>query len=251
MITSDPDRLAKVADELGIAIREAQAGARVRLPVVAHEDAAGLVMVMHRQLDAAITERSEEARAQGHVIACGVGCNACCTAPVLVSEGESIAVAEWLAEHPDVAARFATAYRAWKKGIGETGRAVEQARTDEARAAAARAMRKNLVMCAFNQDGACTIYDARPARCRMAHALGSPDACSPEGGGQVQYFQHERTEETFAEQEPMRGALHHALRPNAGLELLCSSVFRMLFARSPRNGPCPCGSGKRFKHCCA
>ena len=85
----------------------------------------------------------------------------------------------------------------------------------------------------------------------MAHALDTSAACGPDGDGQVRYFEHLRTEETFAEQEPMRGALHHALRPNGGLELLCSSVFRMLFARAPRNADCPCGSGMKDKHCCA
>ena len=58
MITTDPDRLAGIANALGDAVREAQAGKRVRLPVLAAEDAAGLVMVMHAQLDAAI-ERAD------------------------------------------------------------------------------------------------------------------------------------------------------------------------------------------------
>jgi hypothetical protein len=69
VITSDPERLVKVATALGEAISEAEAGKRVRLPVIQPADAAGLVMTMHVQLDGAIAERSEEAARLGHHIA--------------------------------------------------------------------------------------------------------------------------------------------------------------------------------------
>jgi hypothetical protein len=251
LITNDPERLASIATTLGDAIREAEAGKRVRLPVLQPADAAGLVMTMHAQLDAKIAERTAEAAQLGHHIACAAGCTACCASPLLVSAGEAVAVAAWLAGEPEIAAQFAVAYRAWKRGVGRAGEALQAARTDDDRQAAARTLRKQHVMCAFNREGLCTIYEARPARCRKVHALGTPDACGPEGDGQVQYFEHLATETTFAEQEPMRGALHHALHPHGGLELLCSAVYRMLHARSPRNAPCPCGSGKKHKHCCA
>jgi hypothetical protein len=250
LITRDDERLARVASTLGEAIRQAHAGERVRLPVIQAADAAGLVMVMHAQLDAAISERTKEAADNGLVIACSAKCSACCASPLLVSEGEAVAVAAWLGEQPEIRAQFATAYPAWKKAVGTAGETLEQARTDEAREAAARALRKQHVMCAFNRDGLCTIYDARPARCRKVHALDTNAACGPDGDGKVQYFEHRQTEATFEEQEPMRGALHHALRPNSGLELLCSSVHRMINARLPRNAPCACGSGKKAKHCC-
>ena len=246
-----PERLAQVAAELGAAIRQARAGERVRLPVIQAADAAGLVMVMHAKLDAVIAERSAEAAATGLAIACTAGCSACCASPLLVSEGEAVAVAAWLGEQPEVLAWFMAAHPAWKRAIGTAGQALEQARTDEARHAAARKLREQHVMCAFNRDGMCTIYDTRPARCRKVHALDTNASCGPGSDGQVRYFEHLATETTFEEQEPMRGALHHALRPNGGLELLCSSVHRMIIARVPRNAPCACGSGKKSKHCCA
>jgi Fe-S-cluster containining protein len=251
VITRDPERLTAIANALGAAVRDAQAGKRVRLPVIPAEDAAGLVMVMHAQLDGAIAERAAEAVGQGLHIACGAGCSACCTAPLLVSEGEAVTVAAWLADRPDERARFAAAYPVWKKAAGAAGDAVMRARSDDDRAAAARELRRRDVMCAFNRDGLCTIYDARPARCRKVHALDSNAACGATGDGQVRYFEHARTEMTFEEQEPMRGAIHHALRPNGGLELLVEAVHRLLAARVPRNAPCPCGSGKKSKHCCA
>lgn len=251
MITSDPDRLADIADALADAVREAQAGKRVRLPVLAAEDAAGLVMVMHAQLDAAIAERAVEAAERGLAIACNAGCNACCTSPVLVSEAEAVTVAAWLADRPEERARFAAAYPAWKRAVGPAGGAIARARDDADRAAAARELRRREVMCAFNRAGLCEIYEARPARCRKAHALDTNAACGANGDGQVRYFEHASTEMTFEEQEPMRGAIHHALRPNGGLELLVEAVHRLLTARVPRNAPCPCGSGKKSKHCCA
>ncbi|MEO6774151.1 MAG: SEC-C domain-containing protein [Kofleriaceae bacterium] len=251
MITTDPERLAGIANALGAAVRDARAGKRVRLPVIAAEDAAGLVMVMHAQLDVAIAERATEAAAQGLQLACGAGCAACCTSPLLVSEGEAVTVAAWLVEHPEERARFAAAYPVWKRAIGSAGEALVRARSDDDRAAAARELRRHDVMCAFNRDGLCLVYDARPARCRKVHALDTSAACGATGDGQVRYFEHARTEMTFDEQEPMRGAIHHALRPNGGLELLVEAVHRLLDVRVPRNAPCPCGSGKKSKHCCA
>ena len=251
MITTDPERLATIANAIGVAVRDAREGKRVRLPVIQPADAAGLVMTMHAQLDAAIAERAAEATQKGLVIACHEGCAACCASPLLVSAAEAVTVAEWLADQPELRGKFDAAYAAWRKGVGIAGAALEAARTDEARQEAARALRKHHVMCAFNRDGSCTIYEARPARCRKVHALNSNASCGPDSDGKVQYFEHVATEMTFEEQEPMRGALHMALSPRAGLELLCSSVHRMLHARTPRNGPCPCGSGKKYKHCCS
>jgi hypothetical protein len=250
VITSDPERLVSVATALGEAIREAEQGKRVRLPVIQPADAAGLVMTMHAQLDAAIVERTEEAAELGHHIACSAGCSACCASPLLVSAGEAVLVAAWLADQPELRGQFDAAYPVWKRGVGEAGAALEKAKSDDERQVAARTLRKQHVMCAFNREGLCTVYDVRPARCRKVHALDSNVACGPEGDGKVQYFEHVRTEMTFEEQEPMRGALHRALHAHGGLELLCSSVHRMLHARTPRNAPCPCGSGKKHKHCC-
>jgi len=48
----------------------------------------------------------------------------------------------------------------------------------------------------------------------------------------------------------MRLALHEALRPGAGLDLLPAAVHRLLGgAAAGRNDPCPCGSGKKYKKC--
>ena len=247
-ITRDPERLSRVASQLGAAMREG--GGRVRLPVLQPGDAAGLVMTMHAELDAAIDERSAQAAAEGHHIACSAGCSSCCVTPVLVTEGEAVTVAEWLRDHDQERAWFAAAYPAWQRGLGSTIQAMHAARNDADRRAAAIEHKRKNVMCAFNREGLCSIYEARPARCRRAHALDTNAHCGSEGDGQVKYFEHARTEMTFQEQEPMRAALHHALKPAGGLELLPAAVHRLLAGTVGRNDPCPCGSGQKYKRCC-
>ena len=248
-ITRDAERLGEVAEQLGTAIRSE---GRVRLPVVQPADAAGLVMVMHGELDDAIEDRTRAATEAGHFIACSAGCSSCCVAPVLVTEGEAVTVAEWLRIPANAAIRehFVAAYPAWRRGLGATVETMHRARTDDERRSAAIEMKLKNVMCAFNREGLCSIYPARPARCRKAHALETNANCGVEGTGQVRYYEHERTEATFEEQEPMRAALHNALRPGGGVELLCAAINRLLSSSVGRNDPCPCGSGQKYKRCC-
>ncbi|MEO7093694.1 MAG: hypothetical protein ABI175_10615, partial [Polyangiales bacterium] len=197
-ITRDPERLGEVAGQLGAAIRSE---GRVRLPMVQPSDAAGLVMVMHGELDDAIEDRGREATAAGHYVACSAGCSSCCVAPVLVTEGEAVTVAEWLKlpANAEIRAQFVAAYPAWKRGLGATIATMHAARSDEQLRSAAIEMKTKNVMCAFNREGLCTIYAARPARCRKAHALETNANCGVEGTGQVRYYEHERTEATFDE----------------------------------------------------
>jgi hypothetical protein len=252
-ITDDVARLAEVAGQLGAAIEQRAQGERVRLPVLQRADVAGITMVMHAQLDAAIEERAAAIAADGQVLACGAGCSNCCVSPLLVTEGEAVTVAEWLAlpEQAEIKARFLAKLPAWKTGVGDAGRALGRARTRDELRAAAIELKRRAVMCAFNHDGLCSIYPARPARCRTTHALDDNSHCGADGDGQVAYYQHVPTEMTFGEQEPMRDAMHEALRGAADLELLCAAVDRLLggTAGVGRNDPCPCGSGQKYKRC--
>lgn len=172
-IERDGERLGAVASQLGAAAQAAERGERVRLPVLQARDVAGITLAMHEALDDAIAARSVAAREAGVHIACSAGCSACCVAPVIVSEGEAVTVAQWLGEreHAAVRARFLRAYRAWRTGAGSAVDAIHAARDDGARRAAAIELKRKAVMCAFNDGGLCTIYEARPARCRRAHAL--------------------------------------------------------------------------------
>ena len=248
------ERLAQVARELADAA-SAPPGpdGRRRLPVIQPRDAAGLVAVMHDQLDAAIDRREVAAAQQRMTIACKRGCNACCTTPVVVGEHEALAVAEWLRdpEHAPVRAAYEAAYPGWRAALGPlVEQIVEAGASDQARAAAGAAFRARHAMCPFNHGGDCTIYPVRPALCRKAHALWTHQKCADDIG-EIDYFAFAEVEDTYAAQDGMRGALHAALRPGHALELLAKAVKRRLDAPSAgRNDPCVCGSGLKFKKCC-
>jgi Fe-S-cluster containining protein len=214
----------QVALELAKAVEEGEGDpARVRLPVLQHSDAAALIGMMHGQLDEVIALRDAQI---GTRMACHKGCNKCCGSPIVVSEGEVVAVVEWLREHPDVRARFDTAYGAWRDQVGELAGQPIPPDAEESRAYVEKVQARN-AMCAFNHEGACTIYAVRPAICRKAHAIDTNANCmsleTP-----VLYYAHPETEETFESQRPMKIAIHHALRRGARLELLCSSVRHLL-----------------------
>ncbi len=241
------ERLQRVALALADAVSAREQGSQVRLPVVQPADAAGLVGMMHAQLDDAIRRRDAEI---GGRMACHKGCSSCCVSPVLVTEGEAVAVAEWLREHPDVRARYEAAYATWSAKLGELVAQAGEPRDADQNLAWCMKAKQRAAMCAFNHDGACSIYPVRPALCRKTHALDTNAYCGSDGG-QVSYYKHAETENVYESQHEMRFALHAALRPSGHLDLLCSAVHRLLGGSSAgRNDPCPCGSGKKYKKCC-
>jgi Fe-S-cluster containining protein len=242
---TDPERLQRVALALAQAVDAGERGNPVKLPVIQRGDAAGLINFMHAELDDAIARRDAQ---MGARIACHKGCNACCASPVLISEGEAVAVAEWLREpaHADVRARFEAAYSKWREQLGDL-----LDPTDGRDAEWMSRVQRRQAMCAFNHEGACSIYPVRPALCRKTHALDTSENCASEDVA-AQCFQHPETEELYESQRPLRFALHKALRPNSRLDLLCAAVSRSLggTAATGRNESCPCGSGKKYKKCC-
>lgn len=246
---SDVERLQHIALALADAIAAREDGKQVKLPVIQRGDAARLMHVMHAQLDHAIAQRTEQI---GERLACTMGCNACCKSPVLVTEGEAIAIVEWLRdpEHADVRARFEAAYPRWRTTLGELVDQAGDPRLPDQTKAWCLAVQQRQAMCAFNHDGLCSIYPVRPALCRKAHALDTSANCSSDRE-QVQYYEHKQTEELYESQNAMRFALHMAVRPNGSVGMLCSAVHRLLAgAAAGRNDPCPCGSEKKFKKCC-
>jgi hypothetical protein len=245
----DPERLQRVATELADAVNAREQGKQVRLPVIQRADAAALTNLMHAQLDEAIARRDAEI---GPRMACSKGCNSCCVSPVLITEAEAVAVVEWLRDpaHADVRTRFEVAYPTWRHTLGELAAQSGDPRTPEQTREWCLLVQQRQAMCAFNHEGACSIYPVRPALCRKAHALDTNQHCNNDGA-KVQYYQHPETENAYEEQRPMKFALHMALRPNGRLDLLCTAVNRLLGGSAAgRNDPCPCGSGKKYKKCC-
>ena len=253
-ITQDPARLSAVAGALREAARKIDSGQRVRLPVIKTADAAGISFAMMAEFDAAITERTAHIARDNFVLACHKGCNSCCYPPVVVSESEAVMVAEWLSlpANAEVRARFLANLPQWRRAVGDASAAVIAAKTAEERRTTAITYTRKEALCAFNHEGACSIYPARPARCRMAHALVDNTHCAPWSDGQINYYTHHRTQITFEEQEDMRGVMHAAMRHDAPYEHLSNAVDRLLGASASigRNDPCPCGSGKKYKRCC-
>ncbi len=249
MTTGDrSERLQRVALGLAEAVAARSEGKQVRLPVVARADAAGLIGVMHAQLDDAITRRDAQIGAR---MACPKGCSSCCVAPGLVTDGEAVAVAEWLRapEHADVRARFDAAYTTWRDKLGELVAEASQPRDPDENLEWCMKAKRREAMCAFNHEGACSIYPVRPALCRKTHALDTNAYCGSDGG-KVSYYEHPETEGIYEQQHEMRFALHSALRPSGHLDLLCAAVHRLLGGGTVgRNEPCPCGSGKKYKKC--
>jgi Fe-S-cluster containining protein len=248
------ERLAQVAHELAAAASAAPGpDGKRRLPVVQPRDAAGLVAMMHDQLDAAIEHREATAARQGWTIACTRGCTSCCATPVVVGEAEAAAVAEWLQqpEHAAARASFEAAYPRWRAQLGSlVEELVARGASEEARRTAGAAYHARRAMCPFNRGGDCTIYPVRPALCRKAHALWTPDRCA-EAAGEIDYFADPEVEDTYAAQDGMRTVLHAALRGDRDRELLAKAVKRRLDGPSAgRNDPCVCGSGRKLKKCC-
>lgn len=246
---ADPERLQRVAKSLADAINAGASGKKVKLPVIQRADAAGLIDMLHAQLDDAIARRDTEI---GDRLACHKGCSACCRSSVLVTEGEAVAIAEWLRDpaHASERANFETRFVEWRERIGDLFGGGETGDPDAHREWMANVQRRE-AMCAFNEDGACTVYAVRPTICRKTHALDTNANCISETVP-AKAYQHPETEALYEQQRPFRFALHKALRPNHRLDLLCSSVKRALAAGTVvgRNDPCPCGSGEKYKKCC-
>lgn len=251
--TADRDRLMQVAQALAKA-----AGAldgKRRLPVVAAADAAGLVAMMHEQLDTAIARRDADIEEAGIKLGCGRGCNACCALPVMIGDHEAVAVARWLAEpgaeRAEVRERFVAAYQEWRGKLGGAVEAVTEAPDEETRQAACAAYFTHRAMCPFNSQGDCSIYEVRPALCRTTHAVGTNERCQDQSST-VPTISHPAVEGTYQGQSALRVALHASLRPGRGHDLLPKAVMRRLTKTSAfPNRPCPCGSGRKHKACCA
>lgn len=250
-----------------------------KLPAVSAADAAAIAGALHDEIDEATAGRAAEAAEQGLRIACAPGCNACCANLIVTFEAEAMAVATWLEapENRETRDAFLAAYPAWRRSVGNRPAEIARARRDGDDSAADRLMLEvweQRIMCAFNRDGACTIYPVRPTVCRVTHALDTADHCSAEGAQVQAPSSHPFVplERLVARSRPARFAMHAALGGDSiGSTPLCDAVDRLLERSSRtgslepvtrrgatpmtavkigRNAPCPCGSGVKYKRCC-
>ncbi|HUS66868.1 MAG TPA: hypothetical protein VMZ28_20160, partial [Kofleriaceae bacterium] len=163
----EDERMARLLSGLASDVKYATGERRFRGAVSA-DDAAEIAEALARELDAGVEARARAAAKQRFRMACERGCNACCEELVVVFLPEALAVARWLGSAANVLAKeaFLAAYPRWRDAAGdEPDRIAELARKDADRAAyeaAHRAFWRRRILCAFNQDGACTIYPVRP-----------------------------------------------------------------------------------------
>jgi Fe-S-cluster containining protein len=249
---NERDRLMRVAQGLAKALGTGGASAPRRLPVVQAGDAAGLVAMMHEQLDQAIARRDADIASEGIELACGRGCNACCALPVMLGDHEAVAIARWLAqpEHAAERERFLAAYEGWRGALGGVIEEVVEAPDLEAHRQACAVYFSRRAMCPLNHEGDCSVYEVRPALCRTTHAINGRERCQEQTAA-VQTVSHPAVDDAYEGQEVIRTALHASLRPGRKHELMPKAVLRRLTRASAfPNRPCPCGSGKKHKVCC-
>lgn len=223
------ERLDDLFDSLG----EAADGKR-HLPVLQPGDASLVVGLFHSQIDLAVEARERVVASGGRTIACAKGCNHCCTSVPIVFAGEAVAIAEWLVqpEQAEVLAGFRARFPEWHRRLARDIEAWEAAIATGNAGAAERVIAgawKEQVMCAFNADGACSIYEVRPAICRSSHALDTNENCKPGATGNVTSYRFEPLETYLEKIRPMVLALHAAIKPTGGATRpLCVAVHEEL-----------------------
>ena len=181
-------------------------------------------------------QRADAAVQHKVTIACGRGCTGCCEELVIVSEPEALQVARWLEQNPEARAQFLEAYPRWRERAGDAPERLaaltvkNQDRAAYAEAHVAYWRTRNL--CAFNRNGDCTIYPARPLVCRDAHAVETNQRCFGDwsGGGQAGRIQFGPMVTLMARAQHLLQAAHNAIAPTRinRYEALCAAVYRLL-----------------------
>jgi hypothetical protein len=174
-------RLRQLFDEL-LADKGYVSGRRSFPRTVTEDDAVAITAELHAEMDEAAAHRAAAARRMGKPLACGPGCTGCCEELVMVWKPEAVRIARWLQRPENAAVKqaFLAAYPAWKQRVGDApARLAELFRSgdDAGHLAAYIAQWRKRILCAFNQDGMCTIYAVRPLVCRNAHAVGTSARC--------------------------------------------------------------------------
>ncbi len=221
-------------DDLLNELGEAADGKR-HLPVVDADGAAAVVGLFHSQVDRGTQARAKAAASRGHPEACADRCNACCNSIPVVFAGESVTIAHWLRSHPEERAHFEAHYPRWQASLADVLVDYKTAAKNDDPEAAQRALRgawQRSVMCAFNRDGSCSIYEVRPTICREVHALDTNEHCQRNTMRGMQTMAYPPLDEYVVTIRPITLALHAALRPDEGAKPLCVAVHDEL-AREP------------------
>ena len=178
----DEDELARLIDRLTGQPEYALGTRQFREPID-DDDAAEIAEAMQRQLEHGLAAREQLAKRKRLRIVCARGCNVCCEELVVVYLPEAMAVARWLrsAAGAEARARFLDQYASWRERAGDGIEREADLNADWTRREeyerAHKEQWKRRVMCAFNHEGACSIYPVRPMLCREGHAIDSNARC--------------------------------------------------------------------------
>ncbi|HKA88859.1 MAG TPA: hypothetical protein VKE22_14420 [Haliangiales bacterium] len=221
---------------------------RRRYPrTVSDEEAIAMARHFQAEVDRGTQAREAVAEKQGIKIACHRGCSGCCSEMVLVREPEAMSVAEWLErpENAETRRLFLEAYPVWRAAVGDTPERLSELLYGEDRAAyeqAHVAQWRTGILCAFNREGACTIYPVRPVACRNAHAVDTPDRCYPSrtDGKPATRLEFQPVEDFVKLSRRVLQAAHHAVRgPKSKQEALVHAVWRLLQKNADATGSAP------------
>jgi Fe-S-cluster containining protein len=218
----------ELASDPGYATGERKFPRRVSL-----EDAARIAGRLQDEVDRGVDARTAMLAVQGRELACKRGCNGCCEEPIMIFRPEAARVARWLdlPDNAEARAAFRAAYPAWRDRVGDTPARLSARFVNDPggyRQAHIEAWSKG-VLCAFNRDGACTIYPVRPIICRTGHALDTSAYCSgaaTEGAARATFVP---LDQFVARTRKLLAATHHAARgPKGRVEALCNAVYELL-----------------------
>lgn len=229
------DHQQALADELVSDLAYAM-GRRAFPRTLTPDDAVAIVADLHEILDGGAEARATAAQKLGRPLACSVGCTACCEEMVMVFLPEVLHIARWLVQPENAAARaaFVAAYPAWKERVGNASPRLAAAFASGDKLLHIRVHREQhakRILCAFNRDGACSIYPVRPLLCRNAHAVGTAEHCAGDDPTEIPPQRLASTEfDRWVElaRATLR-AMHHALG-GAKLtpEAVCEAVYALV-----------------------
>ena len=178
----DEDELGRLVTRL-TSRPEYALGKRRFAEAIDDDDAAEIAEAMQRELEKGLAVREQATRRNRLPIVCARGCNVCCEELVVVYLPEAIAVARWLGSAAGAEARawFLEKYPSWRERAGDGIEREADLNADDARREeyerAHKEQWKRRVMCAFNHEGACSIYPVRPMLCREGHAVETNARC--------------------------------------------------------------------------
>jgi Fe-S-cluster containining protein len=208
-------------------------------------DATLITRKLHEAIDEGTEVRARKASESGYRIACAPGCNACCEHPILVWLPEVLRVVEHLErpENAGVKQAFLLAYPRWRAAIGEDVERIAELTATGDREGHVRAhvtAWKKRALCAFNHDGLCSIYEARPIVCRNHHALDTAEHCRVDDESDVPpaLLAFQPLDDFIQRARSLGMAMHHALGGGRQRTVaLCQAVYERL--TSPPTSPAP------------